>query len=372
MTNRSASAALVTALLLISLLIAPRGSAQTPAAKPAAKEPVLGTYHWPNGTAGVDAFATWLGRDAVWGLDFVGWESWDNVGWPVWWLEAWSKWVHEKPSRRLILSIPLLTGPVDGSGPTQGSKDVRKPVSLEQGAAGAYNQHFRDLAANLVQHRLGDTILRPGWEFNGNWYPWGAKGKTAAFAEYWRQIVKTMRAVPGAEGLKFCWNPTLGDQQFPADEAWPGEEFVDYVGVDVYDETWTADTYPWPADATAAEIERRQKKAWEDWIVRSPRGLAFWTKFAKDHKKPLAIPEWGLVWSDHQHGGLDNPYFIERMHAFLTDPANGVAFHCYFDINETDHGHQLSPGVEGTGKEEGTRFPKSARRFRELFGKRPE
>ena len=51
-------------------------------------EPALGTYHWPNGTAGVDAFAAWLGRDAVWGLDFVGGESWSNVGWPVFWLEA--------------------------------------------------------------------------------------------------------------------------------------------------------------------------------------------------------------------------------------------------------------------------------------------
>ncbi len=55
----------------------------------------------------------------------------------------------------------------------------------------------------------------------------------------------------------------------------------------------------------------------------------------------------------------------------LQDPMNNVAFHCYFDINESDHGHQLSPGVEGTGKNERTQFPKSAARFRELFtGKR--
>ena len=50
-----------------------------PTAPGATTEPSLGTYHWPNGTAGVDAFAAWLGRDAVWGLDFVGGESWSNV-----------------------------------------------------------------------------------------------------------------------------------------------------------------------------------------------------------------------------------------------------------------------------------------------------
>ena len=72
----------------------------------------------------------------------------------------------------------------------------------------------------------------------------------------------------------------------------------------------------------------------------SPRGLAFWTKFAKAHKKPLAIPEWGLNRRSDGHGGGDNPYFIERMHAFITDPANNVLFHCYFDVNVADENHR--------------------------------
>src|SRR5262249_51911062 len=161
--------------------------------------------------------------------------------------ENWGKWVNAQPGRRLILAIPILAGPPDGSGPKQGSKEPNVPVSLEKGAKGDYNPHFKDLAENLVKYRLGETILRPAWEFNGGWYAWKAKGKTKEFAEYWRQIVTTMRAVAGTEKIKFCWNPTLGEQDFPADEAWPGDAFVDYVGVDVYDETWNADTYPWPA-----------------------------------------------------------------------------------------------------------------------------
>lgn len=333
--------------------------------KPA--EPSLGTYHWPNGTRGVDAFAGWLDRDAAWGLDFIGGETWDNVGWPTWWLEAWSPWVKAKSGRRLVLSIPLLAGPVDGSGPTGGTKGVGRPVSLEAGAAGEYDAHFRDLATNLVRHGLADTILRPGWEFNGNWYAWRAKGRTRAFIDYWKRVVQTMRDVPGAQRLKFCWNPTLGQQQFPAEEAWPGAAFVDFVGIDVYDETWHPDTYPWPKDADAAEIGRRRKKAWDEWILNSPRGLAFWSEFAKKHSRPLAVPEWGVVGAAHGHGGGDNPHFIERMHAFLNDRANGVAFHCYFDINSDKLRHQLSPGVPDSGQKEGTEFPRSAATFRKLF-----
>jgi hypothetical protein len=55
------------------------------------------------------------------------------------------------------------------------------------------------------------------------------------------------------------------------------------------------------------------------------------------------------------------------MHAFFQNSANHVAFQCYFDINESDHRHQLSPGVPGTGKKEGTEFPLSAAKFRALF-----
>jgi hypothetical protein len=344
---------------------------QVPAVPPASTEPVVGTYHWPNGTAGVDAFAAWLGRPSVWALDFIGGESWDNVAYPTWWLESWGKWVKAQPGRRLVLGVPILAGPPDGSGPKQGSKGLGEPVSLEKGAHGDYNAYFHDLAENLVRYKLADTILRPAWEFNGGWYAWHAKGKAEAFAEYWRQIVKTMRAVPGTENLKFCWNPTLGEQDFPAEQAWPGDEYVDFVGLDVYDETWKADTYPWPATATAAEIEARHRKVWTEWILNSSRGLAFWAKFASDHHRPLAIPEWGLNHADHGHGGLDDPYFIEQMHAFFHDPANHVAFQCYFDVNAPEGRHQLSPGVPGTGKQEGTEFPQSAAKFRELFGVAP-
>ena len=250
----------------------------------------------------------------------------------------------------------MLTGPADGTGPTQGDRGVGVPVSLEKGADGTYNDYFKDLAENLVKYQLADTILRPGWEFNGGWYTWRAKGKAEAFAKYWRQIVNTMRAMKGSEALKFCWNPTLGDQDFPADEAWPGDDVVDYVGVDVYDETWNPDTYPWPKEASAADIERRQKKAWDEWIYYSPRGLKFWSEFAQKHRKPLAFPEWGLVNGNKGHGGMDNPSFVTQIHEFITAPANHVAFACYFDFNPPDHRDAISPNLTG-GKDEGSDFP---------------
>lgn len=357
-------------LLTASRLLMIAAFAQNAARITAAAQPSLGVYRGVNETAKVTAFGAWLNSPEIWGEDFIGSESWSNVGWPVWWLKAWSEWVHQKPGRRFIFAVPLLAGPVDGSGPTKGDSGVGEPVSLEKGAVGNYNHHFKQLAENLVAHKLGDTILRPGWEFNGDWYTWRAKGKEQAFAEYWRQIVKTMRTVPGTEKLKFCWNPTLGPQQFPAEKAWPGDEFVDLIGVDVYDESWQPETYPWSESASVAEIEKRQRKVWANEIFGGDHGLAFWSKFARDHGKPLAICEWGVKNRPTGHGGRDNPYFVEQMHRFIADPVNNVFFHCYFDFNcdPPDGHHQISPATPGATNAE---FPRAAAKFRELFGTRP-
>ncbi|HEY1065478.1 MAG TPA: glycosyl hydrolase [Pirellulales bacterium] len=326
----------------------------------------LGVYRGANETEKVDEFGKWIGRP-VWGEDFIGWESWSNVAWPTWWLEKWSTWKHAEPGRRFVFSVPLLAGPNDLSGPTQGQVGVGVPVSLDQAAAGEYDHHYKTLAENLVKHKLADSVLRLGWEFNGNWYPWQAKGKEKQFAEYWRRIVKTMRSVPGTEKLQFCWNPTLGMQQFPAELAWPGAEFVDFVGVDVYDESWQEGTYPWPETSTAQEIDARHRKVWEKEIHGGERGLVFWSDFAKKEGRPLAICEWGCKTRPTGHGGRDNAFFVEQMHKFINDPANHVAFHIYFDFNcpPPDGNHQLSPDQSGNAPVD---FPQSSALFKKLFG----
>ncbi len=326
----------------------------------------MGVYRWALGTEAVDAFGEWAGAPVTLGEDFTDNSSWDNVENPGWLFKPWAAWVKAKEGRRLIMGVPILPGPWDGSGPQKGTIDVGQAVSLEKGAHGDYNRHYEALAKNLVAVGLGNSILRLGWEFNGGWYAWRGNGKAEALAEYWRQIVKTMRAVKGAEGLQFDWNPAMGYQQFPAEKAWPGDEFVDFVGVDLYDDSWTKDTYPWPEGTNAAEVEARRKKVWNEVLLNGDHGLMFWKKFSAEHHKPLTIPEWGVSDRQDHHGGLDNAYFVEQMHAFIADPKNNVAFHCYFDVEAPDGHHQLSPGKKAEHK---TEFPEAAAAFRRVFGK---
>lgn len=330
--------------------------------------PHLGVYRWgaPKGPGQVDAFAAWVGRPDVWAEDFEASDQWGNVQEPTsWQFGPWQQWLKEAKGRRLILTVPMLVGPWDGSGPSLGP-DAKQPVSLNIGAAGAYNHYYQTLAKNLVAYGLGDSRIRLGHEMSGGWYTWRAGVDPAAYAAYWRQIVTTMRAVPGAQGLKFVWNPALGDQQFPAEQCYPGDEFVDTIGLDVYDDSWAADTYPLPPNADTADIAARRARAWNDVVLNGDHGLVFWQKFADQHKKPFAIPEWGVSARGDGHGGLDDAQFIQNMYDYMkTHP---VAFDVYFDVNAGDGAHQLSPGA---GADQTPKFPLSAAKFRALFGSAP-
>lgn len=331
--------------------------------------PYLAVYRWAagnksGGPAGNEAFARWLGRPLVWAEDFTPTERWDSLEGGGWQLGPWSAWKQAVAGRRLILSIPLLPGGWDRQGPTQGEgKGVK--VSLEAGAAGDYNAHFRRLAENLVKYDLADSLLRLGWEFNGGWYTWRIDRNPAAYAGYWRQIVTTMRAVKCAEKLQFCYNPASVWIPYKADDAWPGDEYVDLVGLDLYDDSWLKDTYPLPKDCSPEVAAARRKVVWEQALLGGDHGLRYWSEFARRHGKPFCVPEWGVDNRADKHGGGDNPWFVERMHAWLTDPANNVYFHCYFDVQAGDGHHQLSPGIKG---DEQCEFPLASARFRALFG----
>ena len=318
----------------------------------------LAVYRWgsPKAPTTTDAYASWIGDPTVWGLDFEPSDTWDNISNPGWMLYPWAQWVKAASYRNLVLSVPMLPGAWDLSGPTKGT-GAGQAVSLAAGAAGNYNGYFRTLAQSLVSQGMPNAWLRIGWEFNGGWYTWRCSTDRTSWSAYWRQIVTTMRSV--APGLKFIWNPTLGYQQVPADLVYPGDSYVDYIGVDVYDQSWASNTYPWPAGSTAEQIATARQRAWDVDIYGGDHGLQYWATFASQHGK------WGVCNRTDGHGGLDNPGFIQNMYNYMA--ADNVPFAAYFDVNASDGAHQLSPGNDPNGNPVTTEFPNSKNAFLQLF-----
>ena len=101
---------------------------------------------------------------------------------------------------------------------------------------GDYNSKFRNLGELLVKDGLSHTIIGLGREMNGSWYEWSERRAPAsdpdAYIRAWRQIVTTMRSVPG-QHFKFLW--TVYPTGTSVAHAWPGNAYVDYIGTDIFD-----------------------------------------------------------------------------------------------------------------------------------------
>ncbi len=184
-------------------------------------------------------------------------------------------------------------------------------------------------------------------------WAWGTDDPKV-YVGFYRQIVEAMRSVPGQE-FEFDWNVNNGFNPNPAEKYYPGDAFVDYVGVDVYD--LHGGVYPYPKNCNEACREQLQTRAWDEAIFGGPRGLGYWTEFAAQHDKPVSLPEWALWDRFDRTGGADNPLFIEFMHDYITRPSNNVAYANYFNLNSEQGEHSLTKS-----------FPNGAQTFLKLFG----
>lgn len=307
----------------------------TPPIEPTAARyarPAWGVYSdsGVRGSAQVRQFSQATGAKIGRVLEFAGGATWRDISQPDWVFKA-----HARKGYTLEVSVPMLPR--------------EQPASLAQCARGDYNRYWQSIAQRAVKHGVPNASMRPGWEFNGGWYPWSAVGQARQYRGCFRQVVTTMRSVPG-QRFTFVWNPNVNDQKMPAEQGYPGDAYVDYVSVDIYD-------YSWTLYRNNAATPAQSRAQWQHRYAGS-RGLAFWARFAREHRKPLGISEWGLAWRSDGHGGGDNVLFLDAMMAFITDPANRVAYATYFNNpNRGDLRHRIAGPGQG--------FSRSATRYRQ-------
>jgi hypothetical protein len=281
---------------------------------------VLGV-HRGSQPAEVAEYEAWLGSPVPYALEFLGrGANWDAIANPSWVARRWNG-----SGRTVVFSVAMLPN-------TQ--------HTLARGAAGAYDQYWRSFARTFVAAGRGDAILRLGWEFNGKFYPWAAGGKEDAFAAYWRRIVGVMATVPGT-AFQYDWTPLAGNTNANLERAYPGDAYVDFIGLDAYDTTGVTSS----REARWANIRDRRY------------GLAWHRDFAAAHGKPMTFPEWGLsIRTQDGLGGGDNAHYIEQMHQWIT--TNDVAYAMYFEVSAKDAEHRLMTDV----------LPQGSAAFLRLFG----
>lgn len=260
-----------------------------------------------DGVRAMEAFSKWFGRRPDRVLDFMSWDALlANASWSM---RCWSN----AGVKRITYSVPML--PDDGS------------ATLAQGAAGEFDDLFRNFAQTLVDTGYARAVIRIGWEFNGEWYPWAASKDPASWIAYWRRIVTVMRAVPGAR-FQFDWCPGNGWTNFLAEDAYPGDEYVDIIGLDEYNASWNPNTLT-PEQRWNEQLNQRH-------------GLRWHAQFAASRGKPMSFPEWATGERRDGKGAGDDSYFVEQMAEWIA--THNVAYHNYWDYNAPIFRSKLSDG----------------------------
>jgi hypothetical protein len=276
-----------------------RGRMQLPLVSSRSGLPWASGVYTPGGSpSAYESFGTWRGSQIDVATMWAARRTWQDVINPDWLYRAWSG----TPMTKVIGVAPIPEG--DPS------------ATLARCAQGRYNDKWAQFAQNIKAAGMDDeSIIRLGWEFNGNWYKWSARNP-ADFVGCWRHIVGTAKKI--APALRWDWTVNAGAGQSLRDAraAWPGDDYVDVVGVDSYD--------VWPGVTSEA--------TWEAHLT-GPYGLNFWRDFAVAHGKPLSVPEWGVYpgTSHAGHNGGDNALYISKMHAFFTANASVMAYESYFN-----------------------------------------
>jgi Glycosyl hydrolase family 26 len=116
-------------------------------------------------------------------------------------------------------------------------------IGLADIASGRYDTMLRARARALHAYAR-PVLLRLAHEPNGDWYTWSAHydrgprvaGNTAAtYVSAWRHVHEVF-ADAGAGNVAWVWSPNFRD--FPAengaDHYYPGDDVVDWVGIDAY------------------------------------------------------------------------------------------------------------------------------------------
>jgi hypothetical protein len=138
-------------------------------------------------------------------------------------------------------------------------------------------------ARRLAAHRR-PTLLRWAWEMNGDWYSWGGAdndNKPDGFVKAWQRLYRIFDD-EGATNVSWVWSPNWNSRPASGwnqpDDYYPGDTYVDWVGMSGYnlhhetpatmfDPIYEADSASKPIMITEVGSVDRGGRTKADWIA---------------------------------------------------------------------------------------------------------
>jgi hypothetical protein len=135
--------------------------------------------------------------------------------------------------------------------------------SLARIASGAYDADLRRIASVITGYK-SPVYLRFAHEMNGNWYPWGYDvngNQPGDYVRAWRHVHDVFEAA-GAANTRWVWSPDAdpGGKAVALQPLYPGDAYVDYVGLTAYGRTTSQPTATDTVEPALEQIEAISKR----------------------------------------------------------------------------------------------------------------
>ena len=147
-------------------------------------------------------------------------------------------------------------------------------------ASGAFDFYYAEWSRRLQATGRTDYIVRIGWECNHT-FPWFAGADPANYILTHRRIVDFIRLYNPTVTIEWC-NTKKGKQAGSVLNLYPGNDWVDIIGVDYYDVS--------PPLNDQATWDKQYMRLYQG----GPWGIGAWLEFAKANGKLFACAEWGI------------------------------------------------------------------------------
>jgi mannan endo-1,4-beta-mannosidase len=202
---------------------------------------------------------------------------------------------------------------------------VNEPdLSLSSIIAGTWDSYIRSWAtsARTWGHPF---FLRFDWEMNGNWFPWsvGVNGNTAAqYVAAWQHVHDIFTSV-GATNVTWVWCPNIDPSNRWASlpSTYPGDAYVDWVGLDGYN--WDS---PWMS------FDQLFRSTYDQLVTTvAPR-------------KPVVIGETAST----EHGGSKAAWITDLLATQLPDAYPQVKAFLWFDKVDSGMNWPLESSLSAT------------------------
>ncbi len=189
-----------------------------------------------------------------------------------------------------FVQVPEASGYKPGQGPSYAKYNFAGSSARDQSGdpahqilpGGACNEKFNaylDMIADYAGQVNGPILFRPFHEGTGNWFWWGTSGCDAAtYQRLFQYTVEYLRDTKQVHNLIYVYSVDGDNTQGSVaayGSRYPGDDYVDVIGFDMYYKDPGADSGPW-FSKFAAEVSAAQQ-------------------FASQHGKVFAVTETGIM-----------------------------------------------------------------------------